>query len=95
MSLNDEIVAAVVEQVKVANDAVFSQIRSGLDVQMRDLRKRIQEDHVVVAEMAAKKAKLDKSFDFKSKGNEDQYLFNNRVADSIEKAGASVGTLES
>ena len=37
-----------------------------------------------VSELAAKKTKIDRAtFDFKSKGNEDQFLFNEKVEDML------------
>ena len=57
-----------------------TRLESSFGAKLSSFKRDLQSDHSEVAEMAAKKAKLDKSYEFQSKGNENQYVFNDTVS---------------
>ena len=90
----EEQVAALVEQVKTANDN-FSSLRSDLDTKFDQFKRELQLDHDQVAELAVKKAKGEKGqWQFRSKGNEDQFVFNDKISDTLESVGSHMKKIE-
>ena len=84
----------LVEQVKTANNN-FSSLRSDLDTKFDQFKRELQLDHDQVAELAVKKAKGEKGQpQFRSKGNEDQFVFNDKISDTLESVGSHMKKIE-
>lgn len=60
-------------------------IQSTVDKKFAEFGKGLQQEHEMIVERVAKKAKLEKPHVFRFKGNEDQYVFNENVADSLDE----------
>ena len=66
----------LMEQVR----ATITALQSVLDEKLAGFKKEFLVDQEKIVGKAAKKAKLESSYHFKSKGNEDQFTCNDKVA---------------
>ena len=81
------------EAIQKTSDSVSS-LQTSLDNQLASLKRELKEDQLEAAEKAAKKARIEGSLQFRSKGNEDQYTFNSRISDILETAAAQLIRVE-
>lgn len=84
----------VVKQAGVKTTESITRLQASFDAMLVDFKRELQSDHVEVAEKAAKKAKLDRPQVFKSKGNEDQYVFNDKVVDVFQSGESQLSKID-
>ena len=72
------------------SSAQFDQLLRQLDQKFLELRKEVQEDQRDAVQKVAKRAKLDRPHKFRFAGNEDQFLFNERLEDCLDEVGGEL-----
>ena len=72
------------------SSAQFDQLLRQLDQKFVELRTEVQEDQRDAVQKVDKKAKLDRPHKFRFAGNEDQFLFNERLEDCLDEVGGEL-----
>ena len=74
---------AAMKQTQVENQREMSQ-------KLEQLERDVHAGQDVAAERVVKKLKRDRGYEFKKKGHEKQYLFNDDIKDKLDSAAAMV-----
>ena len=82
------------EQFKKLMDTI-EESKGAVEAKMEEFKKEIKESQEKTAESVAKKVRQIKAPDFKKKGNEIQYGFNEQVVEKLEEASSELDKLAS
>lgn len=63
-----------------------STLEGALDAKFEEFRKEVQTGQVESLERVAKRARIEKPYSFRYKGNEDQFYFNEKVVDTMDQS---------
>ena len=69
---------------------LVSSIGETIDAKFRELKEEVKQEQELAARKSSKRAKLERPQVFKFKGNEDQFYFNEKVAEALDETSAEL-----
>ena len=87
-------VKALVKSIKVANEASITALETRMETKLIKMKRELKTDQQESVQLVAKKVKLDKPKEFRSKGKRVQFKFNDSINDSFTEVSSNLKKLE-